>query len=112
MLDFDLEQVRHIEFGVGLETGEDQSFRSMTVDRDTQDALQEMAVATWDVMQSVRPEPHTYEPSEKYGSLDYVSLPLSSDLTKQMRDLHQANNLLRDNNALADPIRSFATSHV
>lgn len=108
MLDFDLSQVRHKEFGVGLDEGEGQSFRNMTVDDDTQTALLEMAVATWDAMQELSHNPSTYQPSEKYASLEYVSLPLSSDLAKYMRDLHQATSLPVDMNALSDPIKVFS----
>lgn len=64
MLDFDLDRVRHVEFGVGVDQQEGQSFRNMIVDGDTQFALREMAVATWDVLQSLSSEPHTYIPSD------------------------------------------------
>ncbi len=108
MLDFDLSRVRHIEFGVGLDEGKGQSFRSMTADDDTQTALREMAEATWDVMQELSSEPRTYEPSEKYASLEYLSLPLSSSLAKYMRELHQAANLPSDMTALSDPVQVFS----
>lgn len=108
MLDFDLSRVQHKEFGVGLDEGEGQSFRSMSVDEDTQNALLEMVVATRDSMQSTSGNPATYQPSEKYGSLEHIILPLSSDLAKYMRELHQATNLPVDMNALSDPIKVFS----
>lgn len=108
MLDFDLNQVRHKEFGVGLDEGEGQSFRSMIVDDDTQAALVEMAVATWDAMQEQSDNPPTYQPSEKYARLEHLSLPLSSDLAKHMRELHQAINLPVDMAALSNPVKVFS----
>jgi hypothetical protein len=106
-LDFDLDRVRHIEFGVGVDSDEGQSFRSMMVDDDTQAALREMAEATWDVIQESKLEPRPYEPSEKYASLDYVCLSIDSDLAKQLRDLHRATNLPMDMSALSDPPKVF-----
>lgn len=107
ILDFDLSRVRHIEFGVGLDEEKRQNFRSMAVDADTQTALHAMAERTWDLMQELDPEPHAYEPSEKYASIEYVSLPLNSTLVKQMRELHQATNLPIDMRALSEPAKVF-----
>lgn len=107
ILDFDLSRVRHIEFGVGLDESEGQEFLSMTVDADTQTALREMAERSWDLMQELSSEPGSYEPSEKYASQEYVSLPLSSRLAERMRHLHQAPNLTTDMGALSDPEKVF-----
>lgn len=106
-LDFDLSRVRHAEFGVGIDEGQSQNFRIITVDNDTQSALRDMAEATWDIAEGLRSAPQTYEPSEKYASLEYVSLPLSNGLARRMRELHQATNLTVDMDALSEPTKVF-----
>lgn len=108
MLDFDFSRVIHKEFGVGLDEGEGQSFRSMIVDDDTQAALVEMAVATRDAMEGRSESPAPYQPSEKYASLEHLTLPLNSELAKHMRELHQATNLPVDMSALSNPVKVFS----
>lgn len=108
MLDFDLSRVTYKEFGVGLDEGEGQSFRCMIVDEDTQAALVEMAAATWDAMEGRSESPSPYQPAEKYAGLEHLTLPLSSDLAKYVRELHQAANLPVDMSALSDPIKVFS----
>jgi hypothetical protein len=92
-LDFDLEQVRVTEFGVGLDAGSEPTFVEVSVDADVQGALREMVQATWVAMQEHEDGPTKYEPSEKHAATEYVFLPLDDDLTSAVRDLHRANNL-------------------
>ena len=106
-LDFDFSGVKIVEFGVGLDDGDDQTFRCVVVDSDIQAALREMATATRKAMQELINKPPKYEPSEKYASLEYVHLPLDDDLAQRMRELYQAHNLPIDGQALSDPSRVF-----
>ena len=53
MLNFDFDHVRTVEFGVGRDDGDGRTFCLIAVDGDVQDALQEMAVATWEAMQGL-----------------------------------------------------------
>lgn len=107
ILEFDFDHIRHIEFGVGLDEAVGQKFVSMTVDVETQTALSEMAERSWDLMQELTSEPESYEPSEKYASLEYVSLSINSPMAERMRDLHQAASLTKDMRALSDPEKVF-----
>jgi hypothetical protein len=79
----------------------------MTVDADVQGALREMAVATWNAMRELGIDPPRYDPSEKHESSEYVHLPLDDELADRMNELHQANNLPINSNALADPAKVF-----
>lgn len=106
-LDFDLETVTVSEFGVGRDDGNGQTFVKVPVDADVQEALREIASATWDAMQKDTGDPPRYEPSEKHGSTEYLYLPLADALTASVRELHEAVSLDIDSAALSDPADVF-----
>lgn len=106
-LDFDMENVKLTEFGVGRDYDETQTFVAVPVDADVQAALREIVQATWDVMQKEDGGPVRYEPSEKHGGTEYLYLPLNDDLSAAIRDLHQAVDLDMDSSALTDPSDVF-----
>ena len=106
-LNFDISNVTVTEFGVGRDDGHGRDFDHVTVDGNVQGALQEMAVATWEVMQAQTANPPSYEPSEKHASIEYIHLPLNDTMAEAMRNLHEANNLPPDSTALADPEKIF-----
>lgn len=107
MLDFDIENVTATEFGVGRDEGNGQTFVSLPVDADVQNALCEIVLATWQAMQKDTDDPPRYEPSEKHGSTEYLHLPLNDDLAASIRELHEAANLPLDADALADSATVF-----
>lgn len=105
-LDFDLSDLRTVEFGVGRDMNNaERAFHCIPVDVSVQDALREMAEATWQALSTM--EPARYEPGEKYASQEYLVLPLMDNLAASMRELHEANNLPLDINALSDPSLVF-----
>jgi hypothetical protein len=106
-LDFDLKNVRVIEFGVGRDKGNGQIFVAVPVDGDVQAALGEMAQATWDAMQKDEDGPGKYEPSEKHGATEYLTLALVDDMAASVRMLHEARNLDLEGSALDDPFDVF-----
>jgi len=106
-LEFDLNNVKLVEFGVGRDDGNEQAFVAVPVDADVQQALLEMTKATWQAMQQDENGPTKYEPSDKHGSLEYLYLPLVDDMTAGLRDLHLAVNLTLDAKALASPYDVF-----
>ena len=106
-LDFDLQQVQTVEFGVGRDDGDDQTFALVPVDADVQGALREVTIATWDAMQNLTAAPATYEPSEKYASQEYVQLALDAPIAVRMRDLHQAENMPMNAGAIGDTAAIF-----
>ena len=106
-LKFDINDVAVTEFGVGRDDGRGRDFDHVTVDGNVQGTLQEMAVATWEVMQAQTDNPPSYEPSEKHESIEYIHLPLNDNMAEAMRNLHEANNLPPDSTALADPEKVF-----
>ncbi len=91
-LEFDLENVTVAEFGVGRDDGNGQTFVEVPVDADVQGALREMVQATWDALRNEEDGPETYDPSEKHGSIEYLTLPIADDLASSVRVLHEATN--------------------
>lgn len=106
-LHFDFQNVTTVEFGIGQDDGNDQSFAFVPVDGEVQSALSEMSQATWTAMQGQAATPEKYEPSEKYASCEHVYLPLTDHLAARMHDLHTANNLPTDGHALGNPSEVF-----
>lgn len=102
-LAFDLRSVTVTEFGVGRDEEDGQSFTLVPVDTSVQTALGEMAQDTWSAMAELDGDPPEYEPSEKHASSEYLIVPLESDLTTALRQLHQAENLPLSTAALSNP---------
>lgn len=102
-LDFDLNNIESVEFGVGLENGDQSAFVLVPLDADAQDAIEEMARATWTAMVEITEDPPLYDPGEKHAGMEYVHLPLDVDLALRMRELQTAVNMATDANAMSDP---------
>lgn len=107
MLEFDFGHIQMVEFGVGRDNEYERTFCLIAVDGDVQDALQEMAEATWIAMMKLTDVPPRYEPSEKHAGIEYLHLPLNDNLAASMRELYEANNLPIDMLALNNPERVF-----
>lgn len=106
-MDFELNAIRTVQFGVGRDDGDDHAFHCVMVDEAVQAALGEMAAETWATMQRLANEPVRYEPSEKHSGCEHVYLPLDDELAVRMRNLHEAINLDIDQNALDDTEAMF-----
>ncbi|GIW56647.1 MAG: hypothetical protein KatS3mg082_3051 [Nitrospiraceae bacterium] len=106
-LNFDLENVKVTEFGVGRDDDGEHVFVQVPVDRDVQSALREMMQATWEALQRDEDGPARYNPSEKHGSTAYLFLPLNHDMAASLRQLHQVTNLTIDTAALSNPNNVF-----
>ena len=104
-LDFDFENVKVTEFGVGLDDG--QRFVVVPVDAGVQSVLTEMAQATWGAMLRDEDGPLMYEPSEKHGATEYLYIPLKDKLAASVRQLHEMTNLTINAKVLSDPTSVF-----
>ena len=92
-----------VEFGVGLDVGRNRVQRLIPVDEHVQAALQAMADETWRLLESEAAGPGTdYSPSEKYASIEYVSVSIDSPLTVSFRAIRDATPQI-DTSALAEP---------
>lgn len=106
-LEFDLTRVSVMEFGVGREDNNGESFVVVPVDARVQVALREMVEATWDAMQTDEEGPTKYAPSEKHGATEYLYMSLDDELAVSVRELHNATNLVIHAAALSDPTDVF-----
>lgn len=106
-MDFELNAIRTVQFGVGRDDGDEHAFHCVMVDEAVQTALGEMAAETWATMRQLSNDPVRYEPSEKHSGCEHVYLPLDDELAVRMRNLHEAVNLDIDQNALDDTEAMF-----
>ena len=106
-LDFDKDNIRHTQFGIGRDASGGQIFNAVAVDQKIQAVLLEMAKATVDGLERISDEPVRYEPSEKYGSTEHLYLPIDDDMVETLRQMHEATNIEFDGNALKDTNRIF-----
>jgi hypothetical protein len=105
---FDFQNVTFTEFGVGRDEDNGDNFVLLPTDSDVQVALQEMAIATRDEMKRIgEADAPMFEASEKYGSSEYVYLPLQDEMAAQVRFIHEAKNPAVDSKALSDPSDVF-----
>jgi len=101
-LEFDIENVTLIEFGVGQDNNNNQAFSAIPVDSGVQTALREMAEQTWCAMQEDDDGPNQYEPSNKHSNIEHLYLKITDPMSSTMRKLHQAVNLPINVTALTD----------
>lgn len=106
-MDFDLNAIQTVQFGVGRDDGDEHAFHCVMVDEAVQTALGEMATETWLTMRQLSNDPVRYEPSEKHSGTEHVYLPLDDELAVRMKNLHEAVNLDIDQNALDDTEAMF-----
>lgn len=102
-LNFDLANVTAVEFGIGLESGDEYEFVCVPVDSDVQRVLQDMAIKSWQIMNQYDDGPRAYEPSEKHGSIEYLLLPLTHGWASSLANLHNAIQLPIDSKVLEEP---------
>ncbi len=107
MLDFDLTNVTITQFGVARDDGDNQTFVTVPIDANVQAALLEMVQETWNTLEKDDDGPAMYEPSEKHGAIEYLTLPLEDDMASSVRELHNATNLPVNSSALEDPSDVF-----
>lgn len=106
-MDFELNAIQTVQFGVGRDDGDEHAFHCVMVDDAVQTALGEMAAETWATMRQLTNDPVRYEPSEKHSGCEHVYLPLDDELAVRMKNLHEAINLDIDQNALDDTEAMF-----
>lgn len=108
-LDFDLNNVTCVEFGVGreVEPNNQQCFEVVPIDTTVQTALLEMVSNTLDIMQDHSSSLNIYQPSEKHAGIEYLYLPLSNELAQTMKSLHEATNITINSDALNNSTEIF-----
>lgn len=106
-IEFDMKNITVTEFGIGRDEDDKQSYYYVPVDGDVQDTLSEMTETTIKAMQELAPSLKRFEPSEKYAGLEYVYIPIDDALANSIMQLHQAENLVTKEGAMADTASIF-----
>lgn len=104
---FNYENVKVTEFGLGMDD-QNRAFIFVPVDEAVQSSLIDMVEETQNQMEQKEDHPSDYEPSEKYSSIEYLTLSLSNELVKELKMLHESVNLDENINAFNDMERCFA----
>lgn len=96
MLDFDLDSIRQMEFGIAVDLSADYpQYGVMTIHPDVQMALQDIAKDTWTEMLRLDPNPPRYNSAEKYASAEHLYIELSDVIVASISEFHAASNLQR-----------------
>lgn len=98
-IDFDLDNVRVIEFGVYIRGD---GLYLVPVDDSVQQALKEMIRETFDLLSQFE-DPEDYDPANYYAGEEYVYLTLDSELATFVRHMHNAQQLQSTVHALDNP---------
>ena len=107
-LSFDLDSIRFIEFGVGRDHVGNQTFDAVPTNDSVQSILRDMVKATAKQLEQLSTDPRQYDPSEKFGSQEYLYLSIGDDLAETFRNLHEASQLEISVHALNDTNRIFS----
>ena len=106
-LEFDLENIKETEFGIGLRSGKSLQYWLLAIDEGVKTTIQEMLKVTYAKMKELTQTPEQFDPSEKHESNEYLYLEFSSELAAPLSRLHQLANLSYAPNPLDDLNRSF-----
>ena len=92
-LKFDIDQITHTEFGVGLSVGDRQQFLGIPVEEGVKEVLVTMLHHTAQGLEGVPTDLPRFEPGEKYANREYLVLPIENELAAPLSALHTAANL-------------------
>lgn len=90
-LNFDIENSKVTEFGVGRRNGNIRTFESVPVNTEVKSELLKYARATLNKMQNQ--DVIEYDPSDETASSKYVRLPLDSEMARVFAEIQNAENL-------------------
>ncbi|MCL1164048.1 DUF4868 domain-containing protein [Shewanella chilikensis] len=106
-INFDFENVNITEFGLGLDSP-NRGFVFVPVDEVVQKSLVEMVSFTKTQMQDKASSMATYQPSEKYASIEYLTFSINDPLVQELKTLHESENVPEDCSAFDNINQCFA----
>lgn len=106
-INFDFENVNITEFGLGLDSP-NRGFVFVPVDEVVQKSLVEMVSFTKTQMQDKASSMDTYQPSEKYASIEYLTFSINDPLVQELKTLHESENVPEDCSAFDNINQCFA----
>lgn len=113
-INIEVEKIESTVFGVGIKEGMEKTYRILATNKDLQGILLEMVKSTALEMSDSENsksdnsvQSFQYEPSEKYGSQEYLTLPMTSSLATTVNKLFTAENIKLDMSVLKNPDKIF-----
>lgn len=97
-IDFDIKNVKSVNFGVGYKEASSRKFVELVVDQSVQDQLESMVVSTTKDMSG---SPEKFEPSEDYTDGRYTFVPTDDPMVTQLSRLHSSDHLNTSDDGLA-----------
>ena len=105
-LDFDLDNIETIDFGIGRLPKSRPTFYAVSTDASVKDALRAMVEDTWELLGDQN-GPFEYNPAEKHATKEYLYLPLESAVDTFLPDLYRAGRLPRSAGSLRSSSEIF-----
>ena len=106
-MNYDFDNIRSTSFGICTRQQGDISFFDVAVDDRVQQLVKEMAVGTWQQMQSESNTAIAYEASERYSSKHHLFVDLTNPTVDIFRQLQEAVSCDPGGNVLRDPRTVF-----
>lgn len=100
---FNFNSIITVEFGVCLDSQDNEIYRIVPSDTGVQSALKEMLEATRSSLFNEEEELQEFSPAEKYGSTERLFLSLESELVAKHQEVFASENLTTDTHGLTDP---------
>lgn len=91
-MNFDFTTIEAVTFGVGRRNSRGVRFFNVPIARNVREELSDMAMETVAGMQKVSESPGTYEPSQRYGALEHLTLQLDDPLAGLFNNLFQTDS--------------------
>jgi len=100
---FNFNSIITVEFGVCLDSQDNEIYRIVPSDTGVQSALKEMLEATRSSLFNEEEELQEFSPAEKYGSTERLFLSLESELVAKHQEVFASENLTTDTHGLTNP---------
>jgi len=100
---FNFNSIITVEFGVCLDSQDNEIYRIVPSDTGVQSALKEMLEATRSSLFNEEEELQEFSPAEKYGSTERLFLSLESELVAKHQEVFASENLTTDTYGLTNP---------
>jgi len=98
----------NIEFGICLKNGTGYQYYLIPTDALFKDLLYHMLNKTYHNWKAMAEEPSTYNPANKYSSVEKLILPVANPLAERIRQFYQLRNITTDTGQIDHIDRLFA----
>ena len=102
---FNYGNINTVEFGVCIDTDDGEKHFLIPIDNNVKNALKEMLLATREALGLTQSNARldTYQPSEKYASVERLTTPLDDSSHEKLKEIYNATNIPTDPDSLNEP---------